>query len=61
MRNIEPKVVRDFGREWEEFSQESLSEEELRRQFDRYFSVFPWDALPESPVGFDMTASRDLN
>ena len=54
MRNIEPKVVRDFGREWEEFSQESLNEEELRRQFDRYFSVFPWDALPESPVGFDM-------
>ena len=54
MRNVEPKTVRDFGREWEEFSQESLSEEELRRQFDRYFSVFPWDALPESPVGFDM-------
>lgn len=54
MRNVEPKTVRDFGREWEEFSQETLSEEELRRQFDRYFSVFPWDALPESPVGFDM-------
>ncbi len=54
MRNVEPKTVRDFGREWEEFSQESLSEEELRRQFDRYFSVFPWDALPQSPVGFDM-------
>lgn len=54
MRNVEAKTVRDFGREWEEFSQESLSEEELRRQFDRYFSVFPWDALPESPVGFDM-------
>ncbi|MCK5651668.1 MAG: class I SAM-dependent methyltransferase [Gemmatimonadetes bacterium] len=54
MRNVEPNTVRDFGREWEEFSQESLSEEELRRQFDRYFSVFPWDALPESPVGFDM-------
>ena len=54
MRNVEPNTVRDFGREWEEFSQESLSEEELRRQFDRYFSVFPWDALPQSPVGFDM-------
>jgi ubiquinone/menaquinone biosynthesis C-methylase UbiE len=53
-RNIDSGVVSGFGDEWERFDQSQLSSEELKRHFDEYFSVFPWEKLPESSVGFDL-------
>jgi SAM-dependent methyltransferase len=53
-RNIDTRVVDDFGREWSRFDQTGVSSEELERSFERYFSLFPWDRLPRSPVGFDL-------
>jgi SAM-dependent methyltransferase len=52
--NFDPKVVSDFGAEWERFDQQELSEEELCDVFNDYFSIFPWDALPKSSKGFDL-------
>lgn len=52
-RNVDERVVADFGREWETYDQSAVSERELRAQFERYFAVFPWSRLPERPVGFD--------
>lgn len=52
--NIDAKTVAGFGEEWSRFDQTGMSEIELREQFERYFAVFPWDALPENAVGFDM-------
>ncbi len=54
MRNIDTKVVNDFGREWSEFDQSTVAPEELQKLFDAYFSVFPWERLPESAKGFDL-------
>src|SRR4051794_9123353 len=51
--NIDPKTVEDFGREWSLFDQRAVGVAELRRQFDRYFALFPWSDLPEGAVGFD--------
>jgi ubiquinone/menaquinone biosynthesis C-methylase UbiE len=52
--NIDLTVVEDFGREWERFDQTGTDQGELEAQFQRYFSVFPWDRLASGAEGFDL-------
>lgn len=52
--NIDDQVVSGFGDEWARFDQSSVSDDELRRMFENYFGVFPWDGLPPDAVGFDL-------
>jgi ubiquinone/menaquinone biosynthesis C-methylase UbiE len=52
--NLDTEVVAGFGDEWSRFDQSELSETELRRMFDAYFGIFPWDKLPAEAVGFDL-------
>jgi SAM-dependent methyltransferase len=52
--NIEEKTVRSFGEEWSAYDQSRLSEEELARRCDEYFSIFPWGDLPDGAVGADI-------
>ncbi|THB64320.1 MAG: class I SAM-dependent methyltransferase [Desulfovibrio sp.] len=52
--NIDAKVVEGFGEEWAAFDQSARSEAELRTLFDEYFSIFPWEDLPDNAEGFDM-------
>jgi len=47
-------VVEGFGREWSSFDQSGLSDRELEDLFEMYFRIFPWDALPEKAIGFDL-------
>lgn len=53
-KNIDEDVVADFGREWSKFDQSNVSENELRKGFESYFSVFPWQTLPPEAEGFDL-------
>lgn len=53
-KNIDDVTVRSFGDEWSRFDQSAMEEEEARKIFQDYFSVFPWDALPAGASGFDM-------
>lgn len=52
--NIDERVVEGFGEEWQYFDQSDLTAQELRSMFNAYFSIFPWDKLPESAKGFDL-------
>ena len=52
--NVDKQVVLDFGDEWSRFDQSKLSAAELKKMFDNYFDIFPWDALPANAVGFDL-------
>lgn len=52
--NIDTATVEGFGDEWERFDQSKLGEEEHNRLFNEYFSIFPWDKLPQNPTGFDL-------
>lgn len=54
MRNIDRKVVSDFGKEWLQFDQSAVPVDELQRTFNTYFRVFPWQRLPERARGFDL-------
>ena len=52
--NIDKSVVSDFGREWDKFDQSAVSLQEQNNSFNKYFSLFPWDILPENAEGFDL-------
>jgi SAM-dependent methyltransferase len=52
--NIDHQVVADFGDEWTRHHQGGVPEEELKRGFEEYFSVFPWEKLPPEAEGFDL-------
>jgi SAM-dependent methyltransferase len=53
-RNVDPLVTEGFGDEWARFDQSKLSPSEKARIFDEYFSIFPWDSLPDNAVGADI-------
>jgi ubiquinone/menaquinone biosynthesis C-methylase UbiE len=52
--NLDAKTVEGFGDEWSRFDQTGMSDEDTKRLFDGYFSVFPWSDLPKNAVGFDL-------
>lgn len=52
--NIDEATVSGFGEEWSAYDQSALDPAERARFFDEYFSVFPFDTLPEQAEGFDM-------
>jgi SAM-dependent methyltransferase len=54
MQNLDPKTVAGFGDEWSEYDQTGAAAGELEHFFDIYFSVFPWESLPDGAVGFDL-------
>lgn len=54
IRNIDKKTVSSFGDEWQRFDQNGMSEEESKRIFDNYFSLFPWENISSKAEGFDM-------
>jgi ubiquinone/menaquinone biosynthesis C-methylase UbiE len=54
MDNADSKTVEGFGDEWSRFDQSGLTDRDHEEMFNGYFSIFPWDQLPENSVGLDM-------
>lgn len=52
--NSDIKTVKGFGDEWRKFDQSELPEPELQFIYSRYFSIFPWDKIGKSAIGFDL-------
>jgi SAM-dependent methyltransferase len=52
--NVDKRTVEGFGDEWSRFDQSQIPEQELAKMFASYFSIFPWDTLPQHAVGFDL-------
>jgi ubiquinone/menaquinone biosynthesis C-methylase UbiE len=53
-KNIDNKVVEEFGNEWNEYNQSELSKLELNSIFLEYFEIFPWNKLNKNSIGFDL-------
>lgn len=53
-RNLDENTVIGFGDEWTRFSQEKLLEEERRKIFSDYFSIFPWELIDKDSKGADI-------
>tara|TARA_Y100000748_G_C15450204_1_gene470638 strand:- start:419 stop:1249 length:831 start_codon:yes stop_codon:yes gene_type:complete len=52
-KNIDDKVVNDFGKEWEAFNHQDMNQSLLDSAFDSYFHLFPFKDLIDGE-GFDM-------
>ncbi len=52
-KNLNKKVVEDFGNEWSKFDQSLLKNKELKEIFDQYFDIFPLNEINDTHVGFD--------
>ncbi len=52
--NYDQQTIDSFGQEWQKFDQNKLSDSEVNKLFNKYFSIFPWNKIPDSSVGFDM-------
>jgi SAM-dependent methyltransferase len=52
--NVDLVTVEGFGAEWTAFDQTNLSGEDFVKYFDGYFSLFPFEKLPQSAEGFDL-------
>ena len=52
--NLDEATVSSFGRQWARFDQSMVPEETLRKMFAEYFTIFPWERLPEDAVGADI-------
>ena len=53
-KNIDERVVRDFGSEWDRFDQAILSPTDREKIFSDYFHLFPWNTIPSNAVGADI-------
>ena len=53
-QNIDKNVVNDFGKEWKKFEQSNVPINELKIIFNNYFSLFPWNLLPDNAKDFDL-------
>ena len=49
-------VVNDFGKEWNKFDNDVLSDNELRKIFNDYFYIFPKKFLKKDKIGIDLGA-----
>jgi ubiquinone/menaquinone biosynthesis C-methylase UbiE len=52
--NSDKNVVKDFGEEWNQYPQDSIEDIQLKKAYDQYFNIFPFNQLPAQPEGFDM-------
>lgn len=54
MRNIDQKVVKDFGNEWDTYHHRDITFQDIEKTFWQYFHLFPFKKLPQNAQGFDM-------
>tara|TARA_B100000929_G_C15406187_1_gene386359 strand:- start:418 stop:714 length:297 start_codon:yes stop_codon:yes gene_type:complete len=54
LKNVDDKVVKAFGEEWDYYNQSSLKEGEAKDLFGRYFNIFPSNLLQDDKVGIDI-------
>ena len=52
--NVDWDVVNDFGAEWEEFQFDEHNNKILKKAWEQYFNIFPWDSISDQSKGFDM-------
>ena len=52
--NLDQDTVDSFGVEWQSFDQVDVPEEEIRKIYNDYFAIFPWESIDSASIGFDM-------
>ena len=54
MKNLDKDTVKSFSDQWVRYDQSGMDENEAKKIFKNYFSIFPWKKLSKLAEGFDM-------
>jgi SAM-dependent methyltransferase len=54
MSNIDPAVVKAFGKQWTRFDHPQRESPDELAIFESYFAIFPWNQLHPNANGFDL-------
>ena len=54
MKNLDKDTVKSFGDQWVRYDQSGMDNDEAKKIFKNYFSIFPWKRISKSAEGFDM-------
>ena len=54
MKNLDNDTVKSFSDQWIRYDQSGMDNNEAKKIFKNYFSIFPWNRLSKSVEGFDM-------
>ena len=54
MKNLDKDTVKSFSDQWVRYDQSGMNNNEAKKIFKNYFSIFPWKKLSKSAEGFDM-------
>ena len=49
-KNVDEKVIREFGLEWSRFDKTLLTLDDHSQMFNNYSNLFPLDGLPEQAI-----------
>ena len=54
MKNLDKDTVKSFSDQWVRYDQSGMDNNEAKKLFKNYFSIFPQKSLSKSAEGFDM-------
>ncbi len=54
MKNLHKDTVKSFSDQWVRYDQSGMDNDEAKKIFKNYFSIFPWKRISKSAEGFDM-------
>ncbi len=54
MKNLDKDTVKSFSDQWVRYDQSGMDNDEAKKIFKNYFSIFPWKRISKSSEGFDM-------
>ena len=54
MKNLDKDTVKSFSDQWIRYDQTGMDNNEAKKIFKNYFSIFPWKKISKSSEGFDM-------
>ncbi len=54
MKNLDKDTVKSFSDQWIRYDQTGMNDNEAKKIFKNYFSIFPWKIISKSSEGFDM-------
>ncbi len=54
MKNLDKDTVKSFSDQWIRYDQTGMDDNEAKKIFKNYFSIFPWKRISKSSEGFDM-------
>lgn len=52
--NLDIKTINSFGEEWQHYNHLNTENGIIKKYFNDYFDIFPWNLISKNTIGFDL-------